>query len=182
LKGSYVMKKMLSLILACVMCLSLVFTALASEAPVNQLPTASQAFESEALIDQPPTSRAWDGPYLDPDIDLFANATYWYQNDTIWNGRSNNTFYFRLDEDFQYAKIWVQNNSDGPIVVSTSYNGKDFGNTYTIEKDKSCPPIYVAGNGNTGEFHVNVNADQGVILKGLISIRTGTKVGVGYPW
>lgn len=173
--------KILSIILTIVMCLSLASLVFASEVPVNQLPTASPALESEVLANQLPTNRAWDGPSLDSDIELFANATYWYQNNSIWNGRSTNTFYFRLDEDFQYAKIWVKNNSGGPVTLSTAYNGKDFGDPYTIENggDKT---IFVMANGNTGAFYANVNADDGDTLNGLISIKTGTKIGVGYPW
>lgn len=175
------MKKKLSFVLACAMCLSLASSALAAEAPVNQLPAATPGIESEAPINELPTNRAWDGPSLDPGIEPFANATYWYQNDTIWNGKSTNTFYFRLDEDFQYAKIWVQNNSGGPVTLSTEYNGKDFGSSYTIQDGKS-KTIFVMANGNTGAFYANVNADNGDTLDGLISIKTGTKTGVGYPW
>ena len=164
------------------MCFSLVSSVLASEAPVNQLPTASPTLESKAPINQLPTNRAWDGPSLNPDIAPFANATYWYQNDTIWIGRSTNTFYFRLDEDFQYAKIWVQNNSGGPITLSTAYKEKDFGSSYTIANGDTIT-IFVMANGNTGAFYTNVNADNSdTTLNGLISIMTGTKIGVGYPW
>lgn len=175
------MKKILSLVLGFAMCFSLVSSALASEVPVNQLPAASPALESEAPANQLPTNRAWDGPPLNPGVELFANATYWYQNDTIWNGRSTNTFYFRLDEDFQYAKIWVQNNSGGPVTLSTAYDGKDFGSSYTIANGAT-KTIFVMANGNTGAFYANVNAVNGHTLNGLISIKTGTKTGVDYPW
>lgn len=115
------------------------------------------------------------------DIELYGNSTYWYQNDTINNGKPNNMFYYRLDEDFQYAKIWVKNTSAGSITVTNEYNGKEFGDTYTIAKGAD-QTIYVKGNGNTGAFYINVNSTKGHTLDGLITVRTGTKAGVGYPW
>lgn len=67
--------KILSIILTIVMCLSLASLVFASEVPVNQLPTVSPALESVAPANQFPTNRAWDGPPLNPGIELFANAS-----------------------------------------------------------------------------------------------------------
>ena len=153
------MKKFFASLLALAMCLSLSCSAFASDS-------------------QSPTNRAWDGPPLP---ELYENATYWYQNDTIWNGKSTNSFHFRLDADFQYAKIWIDNQSGGPIIVATSYEGDEFGDSYTIQDGKS-KTIYVKGNGNEGAYSVDVTADQGHTLDGTISLKSGTKSGVGYPW
>lgn len=109
------------------------------------------------------------------------NATCWYQDDTIWNGKSTNSFYFRLDADFQYAKIWIENKSGGPIIVATSYEGNEFGDSHTIENGKS-KIVYVNSNGNEGGYSVDITADKGHTLNGTISLKTGTKSGVGYPW
>lgn len=165
------MKKAITFVLAIALCFSLIPASFASEDSVNP----------------PPTSSVWDGPSLDPGIEPYADSVYWYQNDTIWNGKSTNTFSFRLDEDFQYAKIWIQNNSGDPITLCNSYNGKDLENPITIPAKSNRPgenekTIFVAGNGNTGDFYCNIHTQNGKTLDGLISIKTGTKTGVDYPW
>lgn len=160
------MKKLLSLVLAFTLCLSLVPASFASEPQVNQ----------------PPTEMVWDGPSLDPGIAPYStSAVYWYQANTINNGMATNFFHYRLDEDFQYAKIWIQNDSGASIHVWSSYNGKDFGESHLV-KDGRTTTIYVSGNGNTGDFYFNARTDNGVALDGLITILTGTKLGVNYPW
>ena len=159
-----------------------------SSAHTASLPAASPLSEhagTSKSVDvrnvQPPTSMVWDGTCPYPDIDLFENASYWYQNDTIWNGRSTNSFNYRLDQEFQSAKIWVSNQSGGPITISSSYDGGEFGSGHTIENNDD-KIIYIDARGNIGDFYLNINSDNGDILDGLISIKTGTKIGVGYPW
>lgn len=78
-----------------------------------------------------------------------------------------------LSSDYQYAKVWVRNNGDTAITVTSHYDGKPFPDTYRIEPH-SALTVIVSSHGNYGTYEVSIADVIGNHLNGLISIRTAT--------
>ena len=111
-----------------------------------------------------------------------TNFVYHADNLSLQNGASGNLFYFRLDDTFSYGKIWIQNDSVERVRVTYTYKGNeyDFGDGKYVESGSS-KSFYIVGGRSKGDFYLNVSTVNGYLLEGSVTIKVGTKAGVGYP-
>ena len=94
---------------------------------------------------------------------------------TSGNGTQDNAFTMTSAEP--YFKVWVENDSSYPYIVTVSRNGSPVGSPIGVQPNGGQGRLYSPGAVSAGEYLVTVTNSNSYPLKGHLAVRAASTSG-----